>query len=342
MHREIKAIDTTLRLTTTWCRVSIFKVSKSARILLRRLHQSLTPVPLILPRPPLITRLVQMEIKMFQMLNVKGDMTTPVVVSRKRILLLLRVIELITTWMLLMCLHTVVRMIFLALEAGLLAMLFHLMFEALNGSVLLPHAPRTLVDRLLSIPVHQVVVPTAGLDPLPMVLIEKALVETNGNLITIVMLAMIKTRLMHVNLPQPQNNALQRRYITSILPTEAAPMTHLYQVFRILAPQPALMCATQMWSLTHRLLLETLLIPDLLETPNRLTLGLTLMQLHLHLVPLNVWVMMSMVKTFNHHAPHLCVQPIPFLFLWVHRPFPRQRLHLGMLNLLMTLHSAHL
>lgn len=141
-----------------------------------------------------------MQTKMFQMLNVKGDMITPVVVSRKRILLLLQVIELITTWILLMCLRMAVRMIFLALEAGFLAMLFHLMFKALNGSVLLPHAPRILVGRLLSIPVHQVV-PTAGLDPLSMVLIEKALVETNGNLITIVMSATIKKRLMHVNLP---------------------------------------------------------------------------------------------------------------------------------------------
>jgi hypothetical protein len=232
-----------------------------------------------------------------------------------------------------------VRMTFLALESGLLAILFHLMFEAMSGSVLLPHAPRILVDRLLSIPVHQVV-PIAGLDPLAMALIEKSLTEANGNLIAIVTSAMIHKRLMHINLPQPQNNALQRRDITSILPAEAVPMTHLYQVFQILTPQPALMCATQMWSLTLRLLLETLLIPDLLETPNRLTLGLTLMQLHL--VRLNVWVMMSMLKTFNHHAPHLCVRPIPFLFLWVHRPFPRQRLHLGMLNLLMTRPSAHL
>ena len=174
-----------------------------------------------------------------------------------------------------------------------------------------------------------------------MVLIEKALTEANGNLIAIITSAMIKTRLMHVNLPQPQNSALQRRDITTILPAETAPMTHLYQVFRILAPQPALMCVAQMWSLTLRLLLETLLIPDLLlGTPNRLTLGLTLTQLHC--VPLNVWVMIPMVKTLNHHAPHLCVQPTPFLFLWVHRPFPRQRLHLGMLNLLMTRPSAHL
>ena len=81
-----------------------------------------------------------METKMFQMLNVKGDMITPVVVSNKRILLLLRVIELLTTWML-MRLRMAVRMIFLALEAGLLAMLFHLMSEALSGSVLLLHAP---------------------------------------------------------------------------------------------------------------------------------------------------------------------------------------------------------
>lgn len=82
------------------------------------------------------------------------------------------------------------------------------------------------------------------------------------------------------------------------------------------------------------------MIPDLLETPNRLKLGMTLMQLRP--VRLNVWVMMSMVKTFNHHAPRLCVQPIPFLLLWVHRPFPRQRLQLGILNLLMTRPSAHL
>jgi len=141
------------------------------------------------------------------------------------------------------------------------------------------------VDRLLSIPIHQVV-PIAGLDPLAMVLIERAFAEANGNLIAIVMLAMIKIRLMHVNLPQPQNNALQRPDMTSTLPPEAVSMTHLYQVFRILAPKPALMCAIQMWSLTFHLLLETLLIPGLLETPNSLTLGLTLMQFHL--VRLNV------------------------------------------------------
>lgn len=124
------------------------------------------------------------------MLNVKGDMSTPVVVSRKRILLLPQVIVLPTTWML-MCLPMAVRMIFLALEAGLLAILSHLMPVPLNGSVLLPHAPRILVDRLLSIPVHRVV-PIAGLDPLAMVLIEKLLVEENGNLIVIATSAMIK------------------------------------------------------------------------------------------------------------------------------------------------------
>jgi len=77
---------------------------------------------------------------MFQMLNVKQGMITPAVVSRNRILLLLRLIELPMKWKL-MCLCMAVRMIFLTPEAGLLTILLHLMSEALTGSVLLPHAP---------------------------------------------------------------------------------------------------------------------------------------------------------------------------------------------------------
>jgi len=129
-----------------------------------------------------------MQSQMFQMLSVKGDMTIPVAVARKQILLLW-VTDLLTIWMQ-MGLHLAVRMTFLALEAGFLAILFHLMTEAWTWSEVLPHAPRILVGQLLSIPIHQSLL-IAGLDPLVMVLIEKFLEEPSGNLTAIVVRAMM-------------------------------------------------------------------------------------------------------------------------------------------------------
>jgi hypothetical protein len=218
---------------------------------------------------------------MFQMLNIKGNMTTPVVVARNKILLLW-VIDLLTTWIQ-MGQHLAVRMTSLALEAGLLAILFHLMTEALSWSVLLPHAPRILVGRLVSIPAHQET-PIVGLDPLVMVLIGNFLADPNGSLTAIVVQAMIiviKKRLMHPAPPQSQNSDLQRWNMANLLPAKLIPVNHLYQAFQILAPKPALIYATRVLALTFHLLLETLLIPDFLETPNSLTLGLIFMKPHL-------------------------------------------------------------